>query len=145
MVNRIPEICKMLGVEVGEEFKIRDEICEDKEVFFIDERGALLIVHTENGKRSFLRPIGISLEDLLSGHSEIVKLPFKPKEGEWYYTFGGSLMSEKVWIAMGTQWKGSAFDIAMMDKGWVFRTKEEAEVALQKTAEELGVEYEFVV
>ena len=34
-------------------------------------------------------------------------------------------------------------DCALLDKGWVFRTKEEAEAALPKVAAEMGVEYKY--
>lgn len=34
-------------------------------------------------------------------------------------------------------------EYALLDKGWVYRTKEEAEAALPKVATEIGVKYEL--
>lgn len=81
---------------------------------------------------------------MLKGKMEIVKLPWKPKAGEQYYSFGGRLIGDPtVWIVVDVIWQGLAYDVAMFDKGWVFRTKEEAEDALPKVAAEMGVDYEL--
>ena len=72
------------------------------------------------------------------------KLPWKPKAGEQYYSFGGRFFGDPtVWIVVDVIWQGLAYDVAMFDKGWVYRTKEEAESALPRVAAEMGVEYEL--
>ena len=117
--NLIPEIAEMLGVELGEEFKI-----EGSEL------------RRENCLAHFLW--------LINGEEEIVKLPWKPKFGEKYYSFGGRYIGDpSIWIVVDVIWNGLAYDVAMLDKGWVYRTREEAEAALPKVAAELGVDYEL--
>mgnify|MGYP000787072093 CR=1 FL=1 len=77
---------------------------------------------------------------LLKGKDEIVKLPWKPKRGDAYYTF--EIFRGK-WVVRSLWWTGAPCNYALLDKGWVFRTKEEAEDALTKVAAEMGVEYEI--
>lgn len=134
--NLIPEIAKMLGVDLGEEFKIKGY---DGLTYKITDNG--LELTAVDGKKWFDHG---ALNSLLKGKMEIVKLPWKPKAGEQYYSFGGRLIGDPtVWIVVDVIWQGLAYDVAMFDKGWVFRTKEEAEDALPKVAAEMGVDYEL--
>ena len=81
---------------------------------------------------------------LLNGKDEIIKLPWKPKAGEQYYSFGGRFFGDPtVWIVIDVIWQGLAYDVAIFEKGWVYRTQEEAEAALPAVAAEMGVEYEL--
>lgn len=70
----------------------------------------------------------------------IDKLPWKPKKGDAYYTFE---VFRGKWVVRSLWWTGAPCNYALLDKGWVFRTKEEAEDALTKVAAEMGVEYEI--
>lgn len=81
-----------------------------------------------------------AFNSLLKGKMEIVKLPWKPKKGETYYTF--ELLNGK-WIVHLLWWTGSPNGYALLEKGWVYRTQEEAEAALPAVAAEMGVEYEL--
>lgn len=132
--NLIPQIAKMLGVELGEEFKVVykvgfEIICNfTKEGVFVHEEGC-------SGKHD-----KELLADIICGKAEIVKLPWKPKKGDGYYTF--EIFRGK-WVVRSLWWTGAPCNYALLDKGWVFRTKEEAEDALTKVAAEMGVEYEI--
>lgn len=135
--NLIPEIAKMLGVELGEEFKIKD--AADWMIFHFEERG--LRVRNVDEKVELSDGVdGALFERLLDGYLEIVKLPWRPKEGEDYYTFGS--VSER-WEAIQQTWTNHPFDLALIDKGWVYRTQEEAKSALPKVAAEIGVKYKI--
>lgn len=136
--NLIPEIAHMLGVEIGEEFKIKGY---DGLTYKLTDNG--LELTTVDGQKTKWFDNG-ALNSLLKGKMEIVKLPWKPKAGEQYYSFGGRLIGDPtVWIVVDVIWQGLAYDVAMFDKGWVYRTKEEAESALPRVAAEMGVEYEI--
>lgn len=136
--NLIPEIAHMLGVEIGEEFKIKGY---DGLTYKLTDNG--LELTTVDGQKTKWFDHG-ALNSLLKGKMEIVKLPWKPKAGEQYYSFGGRLIGDPtVWIVVDVIWQGLAYDVAMFDKGWVYRTKEEAESALPRVAAEMGVEYEL--
>lgn len=75
---------------------------------------------------------------LLRGECEIIKLPWKPKKGEKYWSF-----LPGAWMVTWYTWDDSPIDFAFYKVGWVFRTKEEAEAALPAVAKELGVEYKL--
>lgn len=124
--NLIPEIARMLGVELGEEFKVEG----DNRTYWFDLDG----LHSSE----YVAGDDAMLHDLLCGKVEIVKLPWKPKKGETYYTF--ELLNGK-WIVHLLWWAGAPCNYALLDKGWVFRTKEEAEDALTKVAAEMGVKF----
>lgn len=140
--NLIPEIAKMLGVELGEVFKIKGY----EEWFYkFDNDRVLKFKHNDDVKMS-VAPVSVYVAflALLRGECEIIKLPWKPKKGETYYTFVLMvvLMGDK-WVVRSSRWGGLPNEYALLDKGWVFRTKEEAEAALPKVAAEMGVEYEL--
>lgn len=132
--NLIPEIAKMLGVELGEEFKIKGY---DGLTYKLTDTGLKLT--TVDGQKTKWFDHGAS-NSLLKGKMEIVKLPWKPKKGETYYTF--ELLGGK-WIVHLLWWAGSPNGYALLEKGWVYRTQEEAEAALPDVAAEMGVDYEL--
>ena len=132
--NLIPEIAHMLGVEIWEEFKVVykvgfEIICNfTKEGVFVHEEGC-------SGKHD-----KELLTDIICGKAEIVKLPWKPKKGDVYFTF--TLMGDK-WGTHSYLWGGCPDEYALLDKGWVYRSQAEAEAALPKVAAEMGVEYKY--
>lgn len=128
--NLIPQIAHMLGVELGEEFKVEG----DNRTYWFDLDGL------HSGEYVAEDEDDAMLHDLLCGEVEIVKLPWKPKEGDAYFTF--VLMGDK-WGVGSLHWDGFPNEYALLYKGWAFRTKEEAEDALTKVAAEMGVEYEI--
>ena len=136
--NLIPKIAEMLGVELGEEFKL-------------DIRGDDIFQITEGGV--WMRK-GIDKEEwvekqfefvmLCNGDAEVIKLPWKPKEDEAYYTFGVNVRG--VWrVVLKPCWKEKTYPVglALYAKGWIYRTREEAKAALPAVAKELGIKYEL--
>lgn len=77
MANLIPQIAEMLGVELGEEFKIEGY----GEVTFMitDDKG---LMATDNNLKTGWSSANALFVVLLNGIDEIVKLPWKPKEGK---------------------------------------------------------------
>ena len=133
--NLIPNVCKMLGVELGEEFKIKEY---GERIYRFDNSGLQLIY--DNGVRNLNITANMALSCLLSGDIEIVKLPWKPKKGDAYYTF--EIFRGK-WVVRSLWWTGAPCNYALLDKGWVYRSQAEAEDALPAVATEIGVEYEL--
>lgn len=132
--NLIPEIAKMLGVELGEEFKIKGR----EYIFRFVDNG--LIAYRTDGS-------GLPHENclthflwLINGEEEIIKLPWKPKMYEEYWTFGKLGCK---WTLRTDSWKACPYEILLLDKGWIYRTRAEAETALPSVAAEMGVEYEL--
>lgn len=130
MTNLIPEIAHMLGVKIGEEFKIEG----DNRTYWFDLDGL------HSGEYVVEDEDDAMLHDLLCGDANLIKLPWKPKKGEDYYTFGGS---DGSWRVSQQHWTCHPFDLALFEKGWVYRTRAEAEAALPTVAKEMGVEYKY--
>ena len=126
--NLIPKIAKMLGVELFEEFKVEG----DNRTYWFDLDGL------HSGEYVAEDEDDAMLHDLLCGDAEIVKIPWKPKKDEDYYTFGGS---DGSWRVSQQHWTYHPFDLALFEKGWVYRTRAEAKSALPKVAAEMGVKY----
>ena len=134
MANLMPEVARMLGVEIGEEFRIN--LCPNV-LFKFDMNG---ILAQEQGEASWHSANHGMLQELIYGSFEIMKLPWKPKTGATYYYFIN--LSGK-WTVHSRWWSESPSEYALYKAGWVFRTKEEAENALPAIAREFGVEYEL--
>lgn len=141
--NLIPEIAQMLGVELGEEFQIKDF---DGLTYKFNLDG--LSVTRDN--MTYVSAAN-ALVALVIGKLEITKLPWKPKKGDEVYTFSFTTHEynsrfcphKGVWYVTKWNWAGFPWQIAALDKGWVFRSKQEAEAALPAVAAEMGVEYEL--
>lgn len=131
--NLIPQIAEMLGVELGEEFKIKGY---DELIYKFANDG--LRFTGDNGLRNFDATANVALTALLNGKDEIVKIPWKPKMYEEYWTFG---KLGKQWIVGTLIWKELPYEILLLGKGWVYRTRAEAETALPAVAKEMGVEF----
>ena len=125
--NLIPEIAKMLGVELGEKFKVGNNSVK----YWFDLDG----FHSEECVTA-----DYTLYYLVCGNCEIIKLPWKPNYRQEYWTFG---LKDGIWVVVSREWEDCPAEILLADKGWVYRTREEAEAALPKVAAEMGVEYQL--
>lgn len=134
--NLIPQIAKMLGVEIGEEFKV-DRYEYDGLTFKFAEN---MLMSRSDLKGAEWGITYVILSELLGGDAEIVKIPWKPKKGDVYFTF--ELLGGK-WVVRSFLWGGFPNEYALLDKGWVYRTCEEAQAALPKVTAEIGVEYKL--
>ena len=129
-MNYYEQVAKMLGLELGEKFKLRNDeanYCDD--TFYFSEEGLkeLDAIYNCNG----------ILDEILRGKPEIVKLPWKPKHGEtyWYY-------SEAFKHACSSEWRDSLCDLLYWKSGNFFKTKKEANEKGYAFWEELKKEYE---
>lgn len=134
--NLIPQIAKMLGVELGEEFKIKGE---NELMTYSFNSDGLQVTYGDGIEIPYIST-NLALVALVKGEEEIIKLSRKPKEGDTFYTFA-SIPNK--WVVRIAWWDQTPNHYALLDKGWVYRTKEEAEAALPKVAAEFGVEYEL--
>lgn len=125
----------MLGVELGEEFKVN--LNGWNNTYRFNNNGLYGRTQTE---KWIAYPELFCL--LTTGNAEIVKLPWKPRKDDDYYTFSFGGLSEE-WVVVKQQWDAHPYERALFDKGWVYRMKEEAKAALPAVAEEMGVKYEL--
>lgn len=113
--NYMQDVARMLGVELGEEFKI--------------DGSNLIYKFLENGL--YFRciegwlPAIYQFLDLIKGELEIVKLPWQPGLCDAYYYPNHTFSSVE-----GNLWNNSAIDFALKEAGMIFRTAEECEAAL---------------
>ena len=130
--NLMYEICKMLGVELLEEFKVEG----DNRTCWFDLDGL------HSGEYVAEDEDDAMLHDLLCGEVEIVKLPWKPKKDETFYTFGIHATENK-WVVVSVKWWDNVKNLALYKIGWIYRSQAEAEAALPTVAKEMGVEYKL--
>ncbi len=131
--NIIPGIAKMLGVKIGEEFKVNS--LYEQMIFKFADNELLGRIDVEG---SIWTPAYVVLSNLLGGGVEIIKLSWKPKKNDTFYTFG---FTYGKWGVKPDMWAGAPCDYALLGKGWVYRTRAEAEAALPVVAAKLGVKY----
>ena len=122
MANHIAEVAKMLGVELGEIFKIQ-----------IDENKTFQFRFTESGFQCFNGKMWdedvvamACLNLLLVGKYAIKRKPWKPKENDYYYSVepDGSIDNE--------YWGNDSIDMNYYKLGNCYRTRKEAEANRDK-------------
>ena len=114
--NLIPEIAKLLGVEIGEEFKVIDTHENECTVRFI-ENNLQVFDELDKNWRDFARAVGL----IVSGEYEVIKLPWKPKLNDVFWTYACN-----DFVVCWNKWDGSAQQLAELKCGMVFRTEAEA-------------------
>lgn len=128
------QIAEMLGVELGEEFSVKD--CKTNELNtsrykITQEEGIMYSMDGEKWCRSAL------LQSIINGSYSIVKLPWKPKKGEayWHYSKGWEQATFR-------KWEGTLDDLCTWKCGSCFRTEEEANTKGKEIMEAIQKEYE---
>ena len=111
--NKTKEIAGIFGLELGEEFNVKSKgeylsYCP----YIFTEEG---IIDKDGDGTSMLT-------NLMLGSYTIEKLPFRPEEGQRYYTFGFGLGLTVISI----HWTGCKYDLERKLLGIVFRTEHEA-------------------
>ena len=123
--NLMPEISKLLGVEIGKEFIVKNA-----------DSGAHVVLAMDGlhiGYNGYLeRPNGNLLQKVLCGLYEIEKLPWEPKIDEEYFCPSIGIKS-----VTDFSWTNNTFDYAMKALGMVYRTKEEAQAHLAEDYKKL--------
>lgn len=116
-MNLIPMIAKELGVEVGEEFRIKDESGIDEDFHRFTDCG---LVYYDQAMCEWQESARII--DLIDGRAEVVKKPFKPKEHEryWYVYVGDDEIGNTLFTEANTN------DLMRVYCGNCFRTEAEA-------------------
>lgn len=127
-MNLIPEIAKMLGVEIGEEFKIHWNGVEQNGIYrFTDYRFEVKFKNENDWNDCSV------LTELCNGGMTIIKIPFEPKLGDLYY-----------WVSMVAQpgierkhYRCETFDYTNRYCGNCFRSEAEAQAHKQEIYEKL--------
>lgn len=115
--NYMPEIAKMLGVEVGEKFNVSS--CGQTLYKLTEDRLSCLVCD------KWVEQADFAFMALIKGKYKIIKLPWQPKKGEVYCRPEDGFED----VAFDN-WSNHPIDFALKEAGMVFRTKEECEAAL---------------
>lgn len=117
-MNYMSEVAKMLGVELGERFKINFDIYNSRNPnfdYYLSDKGVVL---DQDG-------FGCSSNDvlcgLLYGNYTIRRKPWKPKMKEKYY------FVDEIGYTYANEWASAYDDIILYKLGNCYRTSEEAE------------------
>ena len=126
MTNLMPEVAKLLGVELGEEFII--ENADRKENVALTLVGLRVIrpnnvVSPDHGKL---------LSKVLQGLYEVKKLPWEPKSCDSYYVLNAETGRIECY-----SWGATTFDLALKALGMIYRTEAEASAHMAEDYERL--------
>ena len=128
--NIIPEIAKLLDLEVGEEFKAVSKAGGER-VCTLAHDGLL-------DKTSYAYYNHELFMDIVCGNAKIVKLPWKPAYRQKYWTFG---LKDGIWVVVPREWEDYPAEYLLFKAGWIYRTEKEACAALPGVAKEMDVEF----
>ena len=133
-MNYYKKIAEMLGVELGEEFSLKENKTKNivrPRYKITQEEGLMYSVNRNEFARSTL------LLSIINGSYSVVKLTWKPKYGEQYWSY--SLKINRTCCNMFGEF---IEDYAMWKSGNCFRTEEEAKTKGKEIMEKLVKEYE---
>lgn len=139
MANLMPEVAKLLGVEVGEPFYILQNgkhrcVYSDNDLYKITEEGLANINNTD-GCYEYHSHCRVILTDLLLGECSVEKLPWEPKVGDKYYAIA-STDNTKPYISLYI-WRGFVVDYTLWKLEMIYRTEEEARAHMAEDYEKL--------
>ena len=139
-MSKMAEVAKILGVELDEVFDVEDG--------FLGEMDKTTVCRlTEKGLQTYSRVIscrgditgkwvgdGMLLSGLLCDNDRftIVRKPWRPKDGDEYYTYVSSYFMINRYT-----WSSDAWEYGIFKGGIVFRTREEAVAARPRVYKEM--------
>ena len=133
--NHMAEVAKIFGVELGESFKITSNTQGDYHNYYrFTENNCLEI--SDDGVEWKTTIAAVLLKHILMGDIRIVKLPWKPREGEKYYVPRIAIRPEDRHYCY--YWDNSGADIKRYDMGIVCKTPEEAIALTEKMLEAIN-------
>lgn len=129
-MNYFKQVAEMLGVKLDEEFKLNSGDDCFQAMYKITKDGLLYNIGTRWEGSS-------SLGRIISGQLTIVKLPWKPKNGELYWHY-----SEAWKEGISCDWEGGFNDLLLWKAGNCFRTEEEATAKGKEIMKQIRKEFE---
>ena len=120
MDNKIIEVAKLLGVELGQSFKITSDTEGDYQNYYrFTENNCLEM--SDDGV-DWETAAAATLRDILMGDIRIVKLPWEPRDNEHYFI--PEITTPEMFGYL--RWTNDHVDNHMYKHGLICRTKEEA-------------------
>lgn len=136
-MNLEKDVAKLImdayGLQDGERFHIQYKNNVVKECYYMFEDKTLKYHNTVS--TALYDASYKTFEDIIYGRAEIIKIPWKPKLGECYWTY--CLCPSSDWGASFSVWGDNVLDLCRYKCGIVFRTEEEALKNLESKKKEL--------
>lgn len=134
--NYMAEVAKLLGVELGEVFKVTDDDSGKYHNYyrFTEKKG--IEVSEDNVKWEADTAGALVLKWLLIGVARIIKLPWKPQKCAPYYIPCIVAQSEHMYSMF--YWKDDNYDKEYYRMGLVCKTPEEAVALTEKMLEAIN-------
>lgn len=134
-MNYYKQVAEMLGVELGEEFKLKPS-CLEKPwncLYRFSKDG----LENKYSDLSWVKCEKGAIDQILIGQTEVIKIPWKPKKGEayWHYSKGWEQATFR-------KWEGTLDDLCTWKCGSCFRTEEEANTKGKEIMEAIQKEFE---
>ena len=123
--NHMAEVAKMFGLELEEHFHITKKSYENTVYKFTKDGVAFY----DNKLRTWYESVG-ALAGILTGETEVVKLPWKPQKGKRYYIPFISTQHERMYVSY--HWVNDDINIEHYRMGIVCKTPEEAIALTEK-------------
>ena len=121
MDNKIIEVAKLLGVELGQSFKITSDTEGDYQNYYrFTENNCLEM--SDDGVEWKMTTAAALLKYILMGDIRIVKLPWEPRDNEHYFI--PEITTPEMFGYL--RWTNDHVDNHMYKHGLICRTKEEA-------------------
>ena len=133
--NHMAEVAKIFGVELGESFKITSDTHGDYQNYYRFTEDNCLET-SDDGVEWKIINAEVLLKRILMGNIRIVKLPWKPREGEKYYVPRIAIRPKDRHYYY--YWSNSGVDIKRYDMGIVCKTPEEAIALTEKMLEAIN-------
>lgn len=139
-MNHAKQIANMLGLEIGEKFKIKGHPNMGT-FWFVDDVSMGMKDAWQYDMGSEMYDLGLEpeelLEQVLTGFYEVERVPWKPKKGDvyWYYSIAYG-------DAYATEWENTTVELISWKTGNCFRTEVEAETIGKEIVEQIKKEYE---
>lgn len=117
------KVAKLLGVELGESFKITSDTGGDYQKYYrLTENNC--IEFSDDGVEWKMTTAAALLKYILMGDIRIIKLPWKPRKGEKYYI--PYISTQQKGMHVTYYWNNDHIDIEHYRMGLVCKTPEEA-------------------
>lgn len=134
-MNYYKQIAEMLGVELEEEFKLKPSCLEKPwNCIYRFSTDGLENKYSDGVWRKCEKG---AIDNILIGQTEVIKIPWKPKDGDAYWKW-----ATYIELAQFKHWNGSSTDFACWKLGNCFKTSEEAQSKGKEIIEQLQKEFD---
>lgn len=134
-MNYYKKIAEMLGVELEEEFKLKPS-CLEKPwncLYRFSKDG----LENKYSDLSWVKCEKGAIDNILIGQTEVIKIPWKPKEGELYWYYSKTLNQ-----AISRNWDAENYALCLWKCGNCFKTEKEANAKGKEIMKQIQKEYE---